>query len=182
MWRTLLLLAVAAAVAYLWFYREENITVVEKTSVIEKTLVVGETPIRRLSAFVDSHYREIFAPLDQGDTVISDQELRQIEASLRDLQAGARFEKDRKIYATGLQVSALLQRAVTERQKHERRLAEMRSKGFDAPLAAPERREEEIEKKRRFFEGGVERSWENVSDKLRAEVDRQYDYLRLLER
>jgi hypothetical protein len=176
MWRTLLLLAVGAAVAYLWLYRVENITV------IEKNLVVGETPIRRLSAFVDSHHGEVFAPLGVGDTVISGQELRQIESSLRDLQAGARSDIDRKIYATGLQICMLLQRAMGERKKHERRLAEMRAKGFDVPLATPERRAEEIEKKRRFFEGGVQRSWENVSDKMRAEVDRHYDYLRLLER
>jgi hypothetical protein len=176
MWRTFLLLAAVAGVVYLYLHRERDITVIEKTTIVE------DAPIRRLSVFVESHHGEIFAPLGEKDTVFSAQELRQIEGTLRELQAGARVERDQKIYAAGLKVCRLLQDAVAEKQQHARRLAEMRSKGFDAPLATPDQRAEEIERKRRFFEGGVERSWEAVSDRLRAEVDRQYDYLRLLER
>jgi hypothetical protein len=181
MWKTILLLGIVAAVVYLYFDRRQEVREREVT-VIHQTVVVGETPVRRLSAFVESHKDRIFSPLGENDTVMPAQELRQIESSLRGLQAGTRVEKDRKIYATGREVCGLLLEAVAEKQKHARRLAEMRAKGFDALLAPPERRAEEIEKKRRFFEGGVERSWESVSDRLRAEVGRRYDYLRLLER
>jgi hypothetical protein len=176
MFRTLLLLAVAAAVIWLYFDRERDVVVGDKTTVAE------QTPIGRLSAFVDAHHDRIFGPLSADDTVVSAQEISQIESTLRDLQTKASGDREKKIYATGMQLCGLLQQGLAAREEHARRLAEMGAKGFEAPLASPEQREAEIEKRRRFFEAGVERSWESAADKLRAEVARLYDYLRLLER
>lgn len=175
MFRTLLLLAVAAAVIGFYFNRDRDVVVVDKTAVAE------QTPIGRLSAFVDAHHDRIFGPLSPDDTVVSTREISEIEATLRGLQMKASGD-ERKIYATARQLCGVLQQALAARQEHTRRLAEMRAKGFEAPLASPERRDAEIEKRRRFFEGGVERSWENAVDKLRAEVDSLRDYLRLLGR
>jgi len=148
----LVFLGLVAAVIYLWFFRKPE----QIITIRENTTIIAETPIKRLSAFVDAHHGSIFAPLTDEDTIMPSQEIRQIQATLRDLQAGTEVDA--------------------------RRLSDMRAKGFDAPMANPRDREKESQRKQEFFEGGVHRSWETTSTRIMQEVNRQYDYMRLLER
>jgi hypothetical protein len=89
----ILFIGLIAAVIYLWFFRKPE----HNTTVIETTTIVAQTPIKRLSAFVDHHHAKIFSPLSADDTVVSAQEIRQIQASLRDLQHAAQTESEKKL-------------------------------------------------------------------------------------
>ena len=131
---------------------------------------------------MDSHHGKIFSPLSNQDTIISAQELRQIQATLRDLTAKSKSETEKKLYFLGNSLCTLLLNAIAEREKHSRRLADTHSKGYDSPFSKRQDRERDIQRKKEFFEGAIHRSWETTSTRIRTDLDRQYDYMRLLEK
>jgi hypothetical protein len=61
-------------------------------------------------------------------------------------------------------------------------VADARSKGYESPFSKPNDRKDDIQKKKDFFEGAIHRSWETSSARIMTDVDRQYDYMRILER
>jgi hypothetical protein len=67
--------------------------------------------------------------------------------------------------------------AVSVREQHNRRLADMRRNPSESLLG-----KEDAERKQRFFESNVIRSWEEKADALRKQIRLKYDEMRLLER
>jgi hypothetical protein len=172
----LVILALAASVIYLWFFKKP-VQIVH-----ENTVIVAETPIKRLSAFVDTHLDKIFSPLDPGQTLMPTQELRQVQQTLIDLRAKAKSDSDRRLYATGISLCQHMLDAISLRESHNGRIADMRKKGFDSQLAEPKNKAAEEKRKKDFFESGVTRSWEAQAAKAREKIQKEYDRMRLLER
>jgi hypothetical protein len=72
--------------------------------------------------------------------------------------------------------------AISLRESHNARIADMRKKGFDSQLAEPRNRAAEERRKKDFFESGVFRRWESQAAKAREKIQKEYDQMRLLER
>jgi len=138
---------------------------------------MAETPIKRLSAFVDTHMDAIFRPLAPDETLMPAQELRQISRTLEDLKSHATSEKDKRLYAVGLSLCSRMLSAIKTKEEHNRRLADMKMKGFESLLG-----EADAKKKKDFFESGVKRSWEEKATAIREQILQEYDQMRLLER
>ena len=68
--------------------------------------------------------RENIFSVVQHDTIISAQELRQIQATLQDLTAKSKSETEKEGLFVGNSLCTLLLNAIGERKKHSRRLAE----------------------------------------------------------
>jgi hypothetical protein len=173
----LVILALAASVIYLWFFKKPEQIVHEST-----TIIVAETPIKRLSAFVDTNLDKIFCPLDPGQTLMPTQELRQVQQTLLDLRSKATSDSERRLYATGISLCKHMLDAISLRESHNCRISDMRKKGFDSQLAGPRNKAAEEKRKKDFFESGVIRSWEAQAAKSREKIQKEYDQMRLLER
>ena len=167
-------LGLLATIVYLGFFR--------KPTVIQQTTIVAETPIRRLSAFVDTHMDKIFSPLAPEQTMMPSQELRQIQQTLTDLKNKATADSEQRLYGLGIVLCNQMLQVISVRESHNRRIADLRAKGFDSPLSSPKDRKADAKTKQDFFESSVTRSWETQASKLREHVQKQYDYMRLLER
>ena len=72
--------------------------------------------------------------------------------------------------------------AISLRESHNNRIADMRKKGFDSQLAVPRDKAAEEKRKMAFFESGAIRSWEAQAAKAREKIQKEYDQMRLLER
>jgi len=173
---TFIILALIASVVYLWFFRKPT------QIVYQNTTIVAETPIKRLSAFVDTNMDKIFCPLTPDQTLMPTQELRQVQQTLQDLRAKTSSSQDRRLYDTGITLCKQMIEAVSLRESHNRRIADMRKKGFDSQLSDPQNKKAEEQKKKDFFESSVMRSWETKAAKAREQIQKQYDQMRLLER
>jgi hypothetical protein len=163
-----------ATIVYLGFFR--------KPTVIQQTPIVAETPIRRLSAFVDAHMDKILCPLAPEQTLMPSQELRQIQQTLTDLKNKAIVDSEQRLYGVGIVLCNQMLQAIAVRESHNSRIADLRAKGFDSPLSSPKDRKADARKKQDFFESSVARSWETQASKLKEQIQKQYDYMRLLER
>ena len=170
----LVIVTLAASVIYLWFFKQPV--------VYENTRFVAETPIKRLSAFVDTNLDKIFCPLAPGQTLMPTQELREVQQTLLDLRNRAASDSDRQLYASGVFLCKQMLDAISLRESHNGRIADMRKKGFDSQLAEPENKAAEEKRKKDFFESGVTRSWETQASKARERIQKEYDRMRLLER
>ena len=177
---TLSLLALLAAAAYLVFFDDPRAIIHQYFDVDHNE--TADRPIDRLSGFVDSHYDEIFSPLSENDRMMPVQELHEVKATLRDLAATERSEEIRRIYLLGIKVADQMITAISVREKHSRRLANALAGEFDSDLAPPEKREKEANEKREYFVAGIKHAWEREAASMKAEIDKNYDYLRLLER
>ncbi len=173
---TFAILALVASVIYLWFFRKPT------QIVFQNTTIVAETPIKRLSAFVDTNLDKIFSPLTPDQTLMPTQELRQVQQTLQDLLAKAKSDQERRLYTTGIALCRQMSEAISLRESHNRRIADMRKKGFDSQLSDPQNKKAEEKRKKDFFETGVLRSWETQAAKAREQIQKQYDQMRLLER
>ena len=169
-------LGLLAAIVYLGFFRKP--TVIHEIT----TNIVAETPIRRLSAFVDTHMDKIFCPLAPEQTLMPSQELRQIQQTLTDLKNKARADSEKRLYEIGIALCNQMLQAISVRESHNSRIADLRAKESDSSLSSPKDRKADAKKKQAFFESSVARSWETQASKLREQIQKQYDYMRLLER
>jgi hypothetical protein len=170
---TFLFIGLTAAVIYLWFFRKpEQIVTVHET-----TKIVAETPIKRLSSFVDTHLDKAFLPLEAKETLMPSQEIVQIRQTLKDLANQSNSAQDKRLYLLGISVCNKMIEAVSVREQHNRRLADMRRNPSESLLG-----KEDAERKQRFFESNVIRSWEEKADALRKQIRLKYDEMRLLER
>lgn len=167
-------LGLVACIVYLWFFRKP-VVVHERTT--NNTIIMAETPIKRLSAFVDTHMDAIFRPLTSDETLMPAQELRQISRTLEDLRSHAVSEKDKRLYAVGMSLCSRMSSAIKTREEHNRRLADMQQKGFESLLGKAD-----AQRKKDFFESSVKRSWEEKATKIRERILQEYDQMRLLER
>lgn len=174
--KSIAFLALIGAVIYLWLFGKP----VESGR--QQTTIVAETPIKRLSAFVDTHLDKIFCPLAPDQTLMPSQELRQVEQTLQDLRSKAASDRERRLYDSGIALSKQMIEAIAIRESHNRRIADMRAKGFDSPMSDPKHKKAEEKKKQEFFESGVRRSWESKASLLRGKIQGEYARMRLLER
>jgi hypothetical protein len=167
----LLIFGLTIAVIYLWFFRKPQ------QIFHEKITIVAETPLRRLSAFFDSQVDNVFKPLEPTESLMPTQEIRQIRQTIEDLRHKSNADQEKRIYSVGISICDQLLQAIYEREQHNRRLADMRKKGFDSLLG-----KDEAKKKQAFFESSVMRSWEEKATRFRDRVQSDYDHMRLLER
>lgn len=172
----ILLLLVAGTIA-LFFFRQP-------TQLVHHSYKapVAESPLKGLSGFVDANMDRIFCPLSSEQTLMPMHELRQVQQSLKVLQSKAMTDHERRLYAAGVTLCTQVLDAIELRESHNRRLADMRKKGFVSALADPKNKEKEAKKMQNFFEAGVMRSWENQAVRARKIIETQYEALRLLER
>ncbi|MFZ4774378.1 MAG: hypothetical protein ACOYM3_03390 [Terrimicrobiaceae bacterium] len=164
------------AVVYLWYFRKP----VEKVTYIETTVYQNEAPVNRLSAFVDAHADSIFAPLSATTTVMPTQEIRQIRETLRGMIPHADANK-KSLYSAGFQLADQLLVSIDAREKHCRRLADSLAKK-PVSIADKHLAGDEIKKKSEFFQSAIQKSWDSEATRLRDEIDKQYSYIRLLEK
>ena len=167
-----------ATVIYLVFLKKpkEAIFTYVNTTIIQP----AEPPIRRLSAFVDAHMDRIFSPLNPAETIMPRQEIRQIQETLIDLGKTAN-ENDRRLYSTGVALCDQLLQAIDQREQHNRRLADCLAKKPHS-LASQSDQDDDVERRWTFFHNAILSSWDTQSTSIRNQVDRQYGYMRLLER
>ena len=162
-----LIVVLCVAGGYFWFERQKAVSVT--------------APVKQISGLVEIHQGRIFSPLDEGDPGVSSQELLEIQHRLRDQHARASSEKERAVSAAGLSLSSVLLMALSEREQHAKRLAANRSKRDAATLSNPDYAQRDTRHRREFFEGGIHRSWEAASKRIRPEVDRCAASLRTLQ-
>ena len=175
----ILIIGLIATVVYLGWFKKPNINYTAVTT--NNTVQTPEPPIRRLSGFVDAHLDAIFTPLDDTKTILPKADLAQIRATLVDLSS-TKNERDKKLYLSGIALCTSMLNAIGVRESYTRRLADSRSKKPVSMESDGERRQDEIERKWKFFYSGIQRSWESESTTIRYEISKQYDYMRLLER
>jgi len=178
----ILIIGLAATVVYLvWFKKPDtNFTYIERTTnTVEKA--PPQPPIRRLSGFVDAHVDRIFSPLSEKDVIVPSQELRQIRATLADLSS-TNNERDRRLYLAGITLCDQSLHAISRREDYARRMADAAAKRPVSLESDASRRNEDIQRKWRFFHDGIMRGWASESVTLRTQIAKQYDYVRLLER
>lgn len=166
--KLIFIVALCVAAGFFWYERQKVASVT--------------APARQLSGLVEKNEGRIFSPLDEGAPGVSVQELLEIQRRLRDQQARASSEKERAISTLGLSLSSVLLTALTEREQHAKRLAHSRSAGATAILSNPEHTQRDTQYQKRFFEGGINRSWEATSRRIRAEADRYAASLRMLQK
>jgi hypothetical protein len=163
-----LIVALCVAGGYFWFERQKAGSLT--------------APVKQLSGLVEIHQGRIFSPLDEGDPGVSSRELLEIQRRLRDQQARASTEKERAVSTAGLSLSSVLLTALSEREQHAKRLAANRSKRDAATLANPDHAQRDTQHRREFFEGGIHRSWEAASQRIRPEAERYASSLRMLQK
>jgi hypothetical protein len=162
------ILALCVAGGYFWFERQNTVSLT--------------APASELTGLVDIHQGRIFSPLDEGDPGVSVQELLEIQRRLREQQARSSSEKERAISTAGLSLSSVLLKALSEREQHAKRLADNRSKRDAATLSSPDQAHRETQHRKEFFEGGIHRSWEAASQRIRPEAERCAASLRTLQK
>jgi len=172
------ILILIGTVVYLVYFKKPN----ENVTIITITMYVHNEsqPIRRLSSFVDAHADKLFSPLSEKETVIPTQEIRQIRETLVDLQKTVN-DKDKKLYYEGAVLCNQLLKVIEAREEHNRRLADTLTKK-PTSLADKKHAADDIQQKWKFFHDSILRSWDTRAAKLREDVDKQYSYVRLLER
>ncbi len=139
-----------------------------------------ETPIDRLSRYVDAHMAQIFSPLTGTASPQSYHELRQLRASLADRFAHVRME-ERAMYQVAISLCDTLMTAVAEREQTNLSLIDTRSKPYSTDLF-PNRRTTTWQEKRTFFEGGIQYRWAERANAYRVRADALYRQLREHER
>ena len=169
-------IVILLAVAIYGAFRQPNLTYIQNTTVVQ-----SELPIRRLSGFVDAHADKIFSPLSDSQTVIPTQEIRAIREALIDLVTTSK-EKEKRLYLEGVNLCESLLKAIESREAHNRRLADTLAKKPTSLEAAGKAQEEDIKRKSQFFHDAILRSWDIEVTRLREQFDKQYAYVRLLER
>jgi hypothetical protein len=172
------ILILIGAVVYLVYFKKpnENLTIITNTMFVKN----DEQPIRRLSSFVDAHADKLLSPLSEKETIIPTQEIRQIRETLVDLQKTIN-NKDKKLYMEGAVLCNMLLQVIEAREDHNRRLADTLTKK-PVSLASKDQAEDDIQRKWKFFHDAILRSWDARASKLRDDIDKQYSYVRLLER
>lgn len=163
-----LIMALCVAGGYFWIERQRAGSVTAS--------------VRELSGWVEIHQGRIFSPLDEGDIGVSSQELLEIQSRLRGQQARASSEKERAVSSVGLSLSSVLLTALSEREQHAKRLAANRSKRDASTLSNPDHAQRDTQRRREFFEGGIHRSWEDVSQRVQPEAERYAASLRTLQK
>ncbi len=177
-----LLLAIGAGI-YFWHIRSNTTSApsAEATPPPPTPAEEQEAAVKKLSAFVDLHNDQVFAALSEKDERMPMQELHQIRANFVDLRA-ASAPNERQIYDNGIALCDKLLKAIEVREAHARRLADSAAKTPFSSETRPEAREADIQKKARFFNDAITRSWEDQSKPLRAQVAKLYASMRQLER
>jgi hypothetical protein len=125
---------------------------------------------------------KIFCPLAPEQTLMPSQELRQIQQTLTDLKSRTKADSEQRLYGVGIILCNQMLQAISVRESHNRRIADLRAKGADSSLSTAKDRKVDAKKKQDFFESAIARSWETQAARLRGEIQKQYDYMRLLER
>jgi hypothetical protein len=162
------ILALSVVGAYFWFDHQKSVSVTASA--------------RDLSGLVANHQSRIFSPLDEGDPGVSVRELLAIQSRLRDQRARSSSETERAMSTAGLSLSSVLLTALSEREQHAKRLADNRSKTDVATLSSPDHAQRDTQHRKEFFEGGIHRSWEAASRRLRPEAERCAAALRTLQK
>ena len=91
-------------------------------------------------------------------------------------------KEDQKIYIEGISVCELLFDAAAEREKHCKRLADSRKKGYGALVDDPRGKFAEMQKRKEFYEGAIIKSWDATSVRILKEIDRKQAAIHSLER
>lgn len=147
---------------------------------VETAATKQAASVQRLSAFVDAQNDRIFASLEGKDSLMPVQELRQIRANFLDLRATG-DPKDRRVCESGVVLCDQLLKAIEVRETHARRLADSLAKEPVSAETLPIAKAQDIQRKWKFFNDAILRSWEEQSKPLRTQVGTQYATMRKLE-
>jgi len=144
----------------------------------------SQSPIVRLSIFVDEHVDKILGPLplDQKGLIPAPSythELVVLREDVKDLRSVASANQALRC-STAVKLCDELVSASQERDRHLARINDTRSKNNVSPLAVdPERHRAE---RLAYFENGIAMSWMEVSTEFRSAIGKRYAQLREFER